>query len=74
MAEAYGTFEYGTGGLEGLARYLRVRSRGLRRGKREVLEGYAVTAENAADRICKLERLIRAYRDPVLGLQHSKEK
>ena len=62
MAEIYGTHEFGTGALEGLAKYLRQRSRGLKRGKREILEGYAVTAESAADRICKLERTIKAYR------------
>ncbi len=55
MAEMYGTFEYDTGGLEGLADYLRQRANGLKPRKRDVLLGYARIAENAADRIVRLE-------------------
>lgn len=62
MVEAYGTHEFETSDLEGLARYLRHRSRGLKRGKRERLERYASTVESAADRIVRLEREVRAYR------------
>jgi len=50
--------EFDTGDLEGLALYLLARADGLTRKKRELLEGYAATARNAADRIVKLERRV----------------
>ena len=61
MATIHGTHEFGTGELEGLAKYLKQRARGLKTHKRDVLMSYASVAENAADRICELERKVRFY-------------
>ncbi len=56
MAKAYGTREFGTGDLEGLAEYLlQLRRSRKNKKKREVLKDYACIAQNAADRIVDLE-------------------
>ncbi len=61
MAEQTGTYEYGTGDLEGLALYLLQRAQSVkRRPQREMFERYASVAQNAADRIVKLENKVRS--------------
>ena len=61
MGTVHGTHEFGTGDLEGLAKYMKQRARGLKPHKRDVVVGYANVAETAADRICELERKVRFY-------------
>lgn len=61
MATIHGTYEFGTGDLEGLSIYLRQRARGLKSHKHDTLMAHAHTAENAADRICELQRKVNFY-------------
>jgi len=66
MAKAYGTREFGTGNLEGIAQYMRQRARSVKkRAKRDVFIEYAVIAENAADRIVDLEH----FKKTALGME-----
>lgn len=61
MAEKLGTGEFETGELEGLAQYLKQRARSVKKQhKQELLINYVHIVENAADRICRLERRVRS--------------
>ena len=56
MATVHGTHEFGTGGLEGIAKYFRQRARSVKKPhKKDAFEGMAINAECAADRIVDLE-------------------
>lgn len=72
MATIYGTREFGTADLEGLAQYLRQRARGLKPHKRDALLVYASIAENAADRIVNLEHFkqtaLKLEKDPLVTI------